>query len=899
MTTSQDTIKTTPQNNFREVWRRDYCAPDFTVLSARLDVHLDPVATRVITELDIERCGAADAELVLQGDESLKTLSVDVDGRPRPLPLEGQKTLKLGAVPDNFVLRTEVEVNPEANTTLNGLYRSNGIFCTQCEPEGFRRITWSLDRPDVMGIYEVRIEAPKALAPVLLSNGDCIESGEIGGDRHYAIWRDPFPKPTYLFALVAGDLKAVRDTFKTRSGRNIDLAIYVRDGDQPLCAHAMDSLKQAMLWDEQVYGLEYDLGQFNIVSVDDFNFGAMENKSLNVFNSKYVLADAHTATDTDFSGIQAVIAHEYFHNWTGNRVTCRDWFQLSLKEGLTVFRDHEFSADMGDPIDQRIAQVRRLRAVQFAEDAGPLSHSVRPESYREINNFYTATVYEKGSEVVRMYRSLLGPSLYHKGVDLYFERHDGTAATCEDFLAAMRDVSGVDFSGFENWYSQSGTPYVRASGVWNAKEGTYHLTLEQNPAKDGQNPFLMPINIGLIGRTSEGTSSGPLPLNIENTGLFSADSPSGRAVIHFREQRQDILFTELTQEPVLSVLGGFSAPVILEQDCKDSDLAFLMHADNDGFNRWQTAQSLYERILMRALGEDGLSGSGVVDSDTEGLSVLLPALGEILNHTGLSYAERASLLCLPSEAEIASRVRVIDAVRIRVARKSLEGEILHVHEGLLKETYSACDLDDAYKFTAVDCGRRALLGVCLDFLASGGHEAGFERALDLVRKRRNMTEILYGLKILSHFPEHGGAEALSAFYSEWSDHPLVVNKWLRLHSTADHPRVVSDIQCLMKHPAFSLSNPNKVYSLLGGFAMGNVPWFHDNSGEGIALITNSIQQLDGLNPQVAARIAGVFSIWRKVEPNCRAQLKAALEVLAALPNLSCDTREIVEKSLFG
>jgi aminopeptidase N len=786
--------------------------------------------------------------------------------------------------PRPFTLEIETLVDPSANTQLSGLYRSSGTYCTQCEAEGFRRITYFPDRPDVMAVYTTRIEANKAEAPVLLANGNLRESGELPGGRHFAVWHDPWPKPAYLFALVGGKLGHIEDLFVTRSGREVALRIYVEPGKESRAGYAMDSLKRAMRWDEEAFGREYDLDVFMIVAVSDFNMGAMENKGLNVFNDKYVLASPETATDNDFVSIEAIIAHEYFHNWTGNRITCRDWFQLCLKEGLTVFRDQEFTSDQRSRVVTRIGDVRGLRAHQFVEDAGPLAHPVRPELYREINNFYTTTVYEKGAEVVRMIQTLIGRQLFRKGMDLYFERHDGEAATVEQFVQCFADASGRDFSQFMRWYSQAGTPEVVASGYYDAGTRSYRLDLAQTvpptPGQSDKEPMVIPLIAGLL--ASDGRE---LPLNV-------GGRPVERGLVVLDRAAQSFVFENVSERPVLSINRGFSAPVRLTANLGPDDHRLIAARDGDPFNRWQAVQTLATTLLA---GNVARLRAG---HDPEADEGLLDALAAILSDHQLEPAFIAEALIPPSESDIAREIgRDVDPDAIFRARAGLRTLIgLHLNAALTA-AYDSLAPTGPYSPDATSAGRRMLRNVCLDLLAATQERHAIKLAERQYQTADNMTDRMAALGTLSLHAVPERAAAFDDFYQRYRDDPLIIDKWLALQAMTPDPATLDRVRALIGHPAFSMTNPNRVRSLIGAFAQSNPTQFNRPDGAGFEFVVDRILELDPANPQVAARMTTAFRSWRALEPTRRARAQAALQRIAAAPKLSRDVGDIAERAL--
>ncbi|MGE3144643.1 MAG: aminopeptidase N, partial [Pseudorhodoplanes sp.] len=784
-----------------------------------------------------------------------------------------------------FTLDIETVVDPTANTQLMGLYRSSGTYCTQCEAEGFRRITYFLDRPDVMAVYTTRIEADKTEAPVLLANGNLVEAGDLPGGRHFAVWNDPFPKPSYLFAMVGGALGVAEDTFVTMSGRKVALKIYVEPGKEDRCAYAMDALKRSMRWDEQAYGREYDLDIFMIVAVSDFNMGAMENKGLNVFNDKFVLASPQTATDADYVAIEAIIAHEYFHNWTGNRITCRDWFQLCLKEGLTVFRDQEFTSDMRSRPVKRIADVRLLRAHQFIEDSGPLAHPVRPALYHEINNFYTATVYEKGAEVVRMVKTLLGPDAFRKGMDLYFQRHDGEAATIEQFIACFADASERDFTQFMRWYAQAGTPEITVTGTHDAGARTYTLDITQSqpptPGQPVKEPMLIPLAVGLVGRAGD-------DLKLRRADGVGTD----RGIVELTRPAERIVFADIAERPVPSLNRAFSAPVKLVSNISADDLAHLAAYDGDPFNRWQAVQTLATRLMVGNVAALRAGKKAATDPH------LIKALGLILIDATLEPAYVAQVLMPPSEADIAREIaRDVDPDAIFRARSMLRADISAQLGQALAKTYDAMAVSGPYRPDAAHAGRRALRNICLDLLAAGDAPAALARAQAQYRQADNMTDRFAALSTLALHDVPARTAAFEDFYARYADNPLVIDKWLTLQACIPGPDTLERVKALTQHPAFSTSNPNRVRALIGFFAQANATQFNRADGAGYEFTADYVLLLDGKNPQVAARLATAFKSWRALEVGRRGKAEAALRRIAAATALSPDVNDIVSRAL--
>ncbi len=862
---------------------KDYTPPPFLVDRVELDVDFRPDEARVTTTLAVRRNSAvraAGASLTLDGDE-LETISVSIDGNPllqERYSLSATQ-LTITDVPDAFTLQTVCRIRPDTNTKLSGLYRSANGYFTQCEAQGFRRITWFPDRPDVMSLYVVTLHADKTTLPLLLSNGNPVGSGDEPDGRHWARWEDPFPKPCYLFALVAADLEVLRDTYRTRSGRTVELAVYVESGKLDQCAHAMEALKKSMRWDEDVFGLECDLDHYMIVAVGDFNMGAMENKGLNIFNTKYVLARPDIATDTDYTNIDRVVAHEYFHNWTGNRVTCRDWFQLSLKEGLTVFRDQQFGIDTHGGIS-RIRDVRSLRAAQFPEDAGPMAHPVRPGSYVEINNFYTATVYQKGAEVVRMIHTLIGAEAFRRGMDLYFARHDGQAVTCDDFVAAMADASGADLSQFMRWYDQAGTPHVTASGRHDAAARRYTLTLKQScPTHPENRPYHIPVSIGLV--TRDGAD-----LSLRIPGGPDAT----QRVLSLTGTEQEFVFEGIDTAPVPSLLRGFSAPVVLDFPYTDEDLARLLGHDSDPFNRWEAGQRLASRLILAAT--TALS-AGSMPAWSEDFA---QAAARVLAKANADPAFAAEALTLPAEATLAEQLETVDPDALHAARNGLRRFLAERLGKEFEACYARLAPTTAYRPDGADAGRRALRNLCLAYLTELDTPAARALAMRQFETADNMTDQFAALSALAQCTGPERQRALDDFYSCWQREALVVNKWLTIQATSRHPDALHDVTRLTGHPAFDLRNPNKVYALLGGFGANHVR-FHAADGAGYRFMAGQILRLDAINPQVAARLARSFDRWRRFDTTHQAQARIALESLRTHPGLSRDVFEIVERAL--
>ncbi|EDQ33790.1 aminopeptidase N [Hoeflea phototrophica DFL-43] len=866
----------------------DYKPTDFVVERIDLTFELDPKATIVVSRVILHRREGVgtDVPLVLDGDElTLDSLLIDGMEIDASLYDATPDSLTIRELPESapFEITVTTTLSPETNTKLMGLYRTSGVYCTQCESEGFRRITYFYDRPDVLTVYTVTIIAAKDDAKHLLSNGNFLGGGNYDEGRHFAAWFDPHPKPAYLFALVGGDLGLVEDTFTTMSGREVALKIYVEHGKEPRAAYAMDALKRSMKWDEDVYGREYDLDIFQIVAVSDFNMGAMENKGLNVFNDKYVLADPETAADADYANIEAIIAHEYFHNWTGNRITCRDWFQLCLKEGLTVYRDHAFSADQRSAPVKRIAEIRLLKAHQFPEDAGPLAHPVRPETYREINNFYTATVYEKGSEVVRMIRTILGVEDFRKGMDLYFERHDGDAATIEDFLACFAEASGRDLKQFALWYSQAGTPSVSVSSEWNETKKTFKVTLEQSlaptPGQSRKALMHIPLAYGLI--LPDGTEFEGQP-----TGGEASDG-----VFHLTKRKQTFSFSNVPGRPVVSINRGFSAPVNIAMEQSPEDLAHISRHESDGVARWQALNDYATRHLVAAsrLARDGRN--------------LMPAgdLADVLIATAkddtLEPAFRAQALALPAESDIAREIGSnIDPDAIHTAREAVLAEVARAGQEVFT-TLAASAPKGAYSPDAAAAGQRALAGISMSYASIA--EATAERAKAAFNAADNMTVLAQALQVLAHqFPGSDETrEALETFRTRYADNPLVLDKWYSIQAMAPGAETCERVEELLASPVFDHTNPNRMRSLVGAFTAGNPTGFNRADGAGYRLLARQVVEIDGRNPQLAARLLTAMRSWRSLEPGRQEQARLALLSIRDAGKLSADVSDIVERML--
>lgn len=865
------------------VYRADYRAPDYRIEAVDLHVELSEPETIVTSRLSVRRAGASTAPLRLDG-QALQLRAIALDGKPLDDDAYAvdDEGLTLHAPPQQFELTITTAIRPQDNTALEGLYQSGGIYCTQCEAEGFRRITYFPDRPDVMAVYTTTITADEARYPVLLSNGNLVEHGRLDGGRHWARWHDPFPKPSYLFALVAGDLHEHQEAYTTASGRQVAVSLYVEHRNAGRTQHAMNSLRRAMRWDEETYGLEYDLDRYMVVAVDDFNMGAMENKGLNIFNTVCVLADEKTSTDRDFETVEAVVAHEYFHNWTGNRVTCRDWFQLSLKEGLTVFREHQFCADMNSADVQRINEVRILRAAQFPEDAGPMAHPVRPDSYVEIGNFYTPTVYNKGAEVIRMYHTLLGNDGFRRGMDLYFQRHDGQAVTCDDFLAAMADANGRDLQQFSQWYAVAGTPELTVSDAYDAASRSYTLTVQQRipdtPGQQDKPPMHLPLALGLLDSTG---AEIPLKPDADTAALLQG------SVAELLERRHILRFEDVPEAPVPSLLRGFSAPVRLRYSYTDEQLALILGHDRDGFTRWEAAQQLCTGVMLRHLQQpDAL----------EVPAPLMSALRQVLERSSDDPAFAAEVMTLPTEQYLGEQQDIIaiegnHAVREALLRALAEGlrdplEAVYAHAS---ERRTAAGSEGA--------GWRSLANACLGYLARLPQD-GQGLVAQAYTDARTMTDRLAALALLARTPDQPSSrEALEGFHRDWQDEPLVVNKWFQVQAMAPQPSAPETVSELVRHADFSLRNPNRVRSVIGAFAQGNPTGFHRADGAGYRFLADQVLELNALNPQVAARMLLPLTQWRRHDANRQMHMRAQLERIQKAPKLSKDVYEVVSKGL--
>ena len=881
----------------KTVFLRDYQVPDFLIDETSLKVELFEDHTLVSAVLHMRRNPQSpnpQAALVLHGRQQ-ELLEVAVNGRfltDTEYQLD-KEHLTINEVGDSFVFECRTRIHPETNTSLEGLYKSRVMFCTQCEAEGFRKITYYLDRPDVLSVFTTRIEADKNLYPVLLSNGNEMEQGDLGAGRHYAVWHDPFRKPAYLFALVAGDLRHVQDSFTTCTNRQISLKIYVEEKDLDKCEFAMGALKRAMRWDEEVYGREYDLDIFMIVAVDDFNMGAMENKGLNIFNSSCVLANPATTTDFSFGRIESIVAHEYFHNWSGNRVTCRDWFQLSLKEGFTVFRDAGFSADMGSRAVNRIEDVGFLRTVQFAEDAGPMAHSVRPESYMEISNFYTVTIYEKGSEVVRMISKLLGPELFRKGTDLYFDRYDGMAVTTEDFVSVMEEVSCIDLRQFRRWYIQAGTPILEVSRRYNADRQEYHLTFTQScpptPRQPEKKPFYIPVAAGLL---NEKGQEMPMRFAGESAILTSR-------VLAVTEPQQTFTFVNVPQAPVPSLLREFSAPVKLKNDLTRDELMFLMSHDTDGFVRWDAGQQLALQVMQECMQQ--MKNGMVFEMDQRLVLAFEHVMRSSIDDPSMDKAMVANLLLLPSEAYMAELAETVDPEAIHEVREQVRKQLARQLRLVFAAVYNANTTAGSYTYNAEEVARRTLRNTVLNYLMTLEDAAWFNQAWLQFCSADNMTDESAALRAFLNNPcpanETLRKEMTASFYAKWKHETLVVEQWLSMQSAAPVKDNLPGIKALMEHEAFDMRNPNKVRCVIGAFCNSNTVGFHAADGSGYHFLADQVITLNRINPQIASRQLTPLTRWRKYDTARQAKMKEQLQRILAEPELSPDVYEILSKSM--
>lgn len=872
--------QTAPQVNYL----KGYAPSTFTIESVHLEFELQPLATRVTNRMQMQRQSAGNLRL---DGECLKLISAKLNGEDVTEQCAvDENGLTLVTNEDQFELEIVTVIEPENNTALEGLYRTSDNYCTQCEAEGFRKITYYLDRPDVLSVFTTKVIADKAENRYLLANGNLVDSGELDNGKHFAVWHDPHKKPCYLFALVAGNLEKVADTFTTADGREVKLEIFVEPRNIEKCEHAMESLKKSMKWDEERFGLIYDLDIFMIVAVDDFNMGAMENKGLNVFNSKFVLAKPETATDVDYEGIEAVIGHEYFHNWTGNRVTCRDWFQLTLKEGLTVFRDQEFTADMLSPAVKRIEDVKRLRSNQFPEDAGPMSHPIQPQSYIEMNNFYTMTVYEKGAEVVRLYHTLLGEEGFQKGMKLYFERHDGQAVTVQDFRNAMADANGVDLSQMHNWYVQSGTPNLTVTSEYDAEQQRLSVTCQQELVNaDNFQPLLMPIGFGLLDAQGDAIVLEP---TFESAAQVELRSDT-HAVLKLTEAQQTFVFEDVAQKPVLSLLRGFSVPVKLHYDYSNQELALLAASDEDSFVRWEAMQTLLLKTVMAKVAALQNGDDYVLPSEVESVAQSL------LEDDSIDPALVAMTLSLPELGYIGEQYQVVDVDVIYQAHRWLEQALASKLSSLWLAAYERCQNSDVYQYDKHQIAGRMLKNVALNYL--GVLPENQQLVAEQYQAQHNMTDVLAALRIMLQQQHPQADDALQSFYQRWQDDNLVIDKWFTLQAQTQNDSALQTAQALLQHPDFSLKNPNRVRSLLGVFSRLNLVGFHRADGAGYQMVAEQIMQLDALNPQIAARMLGPFTHWKRYDDNRQQLMRAALQQILQREGVSKDVYEIASKSL--
>lgn len=872
------------------IYLSEYTPPPYLVDTVNLRVELSPEATLVLAKLVCRpNTGTKAGESFVLNGERMDLLKVCLNGEVLATDsyifLDGELTIE-DPPAEPFELEIETRINPAGNTALEGLYLSSGNYCTQCEAEGFRKITCFPDRPDVMAVFTTTIVADRRSCPVLLSNGNLIDSGVLDNGLHFATWHDPYKKPCYLFALVAGDLVRIADSFTTASGKEVALHIYVEERNAAKCDHAMRSLKKAMQWDEETFGLEYDLDTYMIVAVDDFNMGAMENKGLNVFNSKYVLALPETATDSDYDGIEGVIAHEYFHNWTGNRVTCRDWFQLSLKEGLTVFRDQEFTSDMLSRPVKRIQDANIIRSFQFREDSGPMAHPVRPASFVEINNFYTLTVYNKGAEVIRMMHTLLGKEGFRKGMDLYFHRHDGQAVTCDDFASAMADAGNIDLDQFKRWYSQAGTPELEISGTYNEERSEYTVSVSQQcpatPDMADKEPFHMPLSMGMI--DSKGNS-----LDLSGKGQYTT-------ALDFREAKQEFIFKNIKTKPTLSFLRNFSAPVKVKSDLTDADLGLLMASDPDPFNRWDAGQQLGLKCLLEQI--SSFQQGGKVELN----ATFVHGMEKLLSDTESEPAFIAQAITLPSENWISQQVDVIDPQAVFAVRQEFRKQLAERLNSQFLERYQQLSSVEKYIYSAAEAGRRSLRNCCLGYLLAldpqsptGGEM--LKLGVQQYHGSDNMTDVFSALAAVVNSDLEAGGELLGDFYSTWQHDPLVVDKWLMMQAACVLPGTLDRVRELTGHPSFTLKNPNKVRSLIGVFCSMNHNQFHASDGQGYAFLADNVITLDGMNPQIASRLITPLTMWKRYRPALQNLMREQLLRIGNRDDTSSDVGEIVSKSL--
>lgn len=884
---TENDIQSVPKATFL----KDYSAPDFLVDTVNLSFDLDEASTIVKSRLEVRRNPNKPTDnrpLMLNG-RNLELLMVKIDQTVLDHTFYQivEESLIINDVPDTFTLEIETRIHPKNNTALEGLYASGGLLCTQCEAEGFRRISYFPDRPDIMAVYTTTLVANKQQCPILLSNGNLIAKGDYTDGRHWAKWEDPYPKPSYLFALVAGQLEYKQDHFITFSNRKVTLRIYVEPENIDKCDHGLASLKQAMSWDERTYGREYDLDLFMIVAVNDFNMGAMENKGLNIFNASCVLASPETATDDDYDNIQGIIGHEYFHNWSGNRVACRDWFQLSLKEGFTVFRDQQFSADMNSPAVKRINDVNVLRIHQFREDAGPMAHPVRPDSYIEIRNFYTVTVYNKGAEVIRILYNLLGTDGFREGTDLYFLRHDGQAVTTDDFVKAMEDANGIDLTQFKNWYSYAGTPELHVSDEYDKKTKTYSLAIKQIcPSIPGQahtSPFVVPLKLGLLDQHGK-----DIPLQLENED--ATNMPISR-MLEINNFEQSYRFTNVAHKPVPSLLRGFSAPVKVVKERSDEELAFLLAHDSDDFNRWDAGQQLAVNTLLHLI-DDAQRDRELILND-----VVIDAYRMLLLNKKLDKALVAQALTLPSETYLAEQCQVVDVDAIHKARRFMLQQLALALHDILLSTFISNASTHAYQFNASDMAQRSLKNLCLAYLMELDDEAVLQHCQQQFTFAKNMTDVLAAITLLTNIEVTVRQQSLQAFYNRWRHDPQVINKWFAIQATSRLPDTLAEVISLTKHPDFSIKNPNNVRALIGRFCMGNPVRFHDITGAGYGFLIDQVLILNDLNPQIASRLLQTLSRWRHFAEPRKTLMQSQLQRILEHKDLSNDVYEVVAKSL--
>lgn len=874
----------------------DYTPPDFLIDTVELHFNLEDEATIVQSKLHIKRSGKHTKPLVLNGEE-LKLLQLHLN---HELLNQNQyhvekETLIIPNVPDEFILNVKNQINPKANTQLSGLYKSESLFCTQCEPQGFRRITYFLDRPDVLARYTTTIEADQNQYPILLSNGNLLERGELPNGRHFVKWQDPFRKPSYLFALVAGNLDCLEGRYQTQSGRSVCIRIFCDPGQRERCSFALDAVYKAMRWDEETFGREYDLDIFMIVAVNAFNMGAMENKGLNIFNAKYILADPESATDFDYQNILSVVGHEYFHNWSGNRITCRDWFQLSLKEGLTIFRDQEFSSDMGSRSATRIKEVNAIRTIQFAEDAGPMAHPVQPDSYIEINNFYTTTVYNKGAEVIRMMRTLLGRDKFRKAMDIYFETYDGQAVTITEFVESMEKASGMDLTQFRRWYKQSGTPIVSIETKYSPEEKTYTVIAEQScpptPNQLQKLAFHIPLSMELLNQEGK-----VLPIELTNNVIKDTN---GSVILNLQKEKETFQFKNIIERPIPSFLRGFSAPIKLLYDYNDQELSLLFMHEKDGFSRWEAGQTLALRMLKTLIAQHQKNIPLNLDS-----SVHMQAFEKILEDAITSSKDKdidrefiAELLTLPSEAYISAQMEIIDPEAVFAARRYLREILGKELENYWLKIYQTQQTPGKYNLT--DVAHRSLKNTALSYLMASPNSDIITLCFEQFKQANNMTDNISALSLLANIDCSQRSEALMLFYEKWKKDTLVLDKWFAVQARSELPHTLSTVKTLMLHPAFDDKNPNKLRALVGTFTQGNRVQFHAKNGEGYQFLTDEVCRLNRINPQVASRLLEPLIQWRKYDVVRQEKMKTCLKQVAELPELSRDIYELVDKSLLS